>query len=116
MNYSVKLEDDILIFTLLESKLDTSNSGAMKTELTRTFTSREKFSAFVLDLSSVENCDSSGLSVLLVANRFAVERNYGFRIVTESPKILNLIKITRLDEVLIVAPDLVKARSEIRGI
>lgn len=115
MNYSVKTDDNIMVFSLLEPKLDTSNSGAMKTELNKTFSSREKYSGFILDLSLAETCDSSGLSVLLVANRLAAEKNSAFRIVTESPKILNLIKITRLDEVLIVSPNLAKALTEIKG-
>jgi len=116
MNFSSNVEDGILVFSLLENKLDTGNSGTLKSELTRTLNEKKEFNGLILDLSEVENCDSSGLSVLLVANRLTGDNRAKFRIVSKSPKVLNLIKITRLDEVLIVSESVETAIKQIKGI
>ncbi len=115
MNFTSSVDDGIMVFSLMETKLDTGNSGSLKTELTRALTENRNHSGLILHLPEIENCDSSGLSVLLVANRLAVEKNSSFRIVAKSPKVLNLIKITRLDEVLIVAESVEKAKQQIKG-
>ncbi len=116
MNFRSILEEGILVFSLLETKLDTGNSGTFKIELTRVMNESKSPSGLILDLSEVESCDSSGLSVLLIANRLAGNNFGSLRIISTSPKVLNLIKITRLDEVLIVTDSVETAKKQIKGL
>lgn len=98
MRFQKEIVGDIPVFRLLERKLDTSNSGLLKGELTDYIT-HEKISCMVLDLNDVDSCDSSGLSVLLVAKRLIDERN-GIYYIIPSEKIRHLLEITKLDRAL----------------
>jgi anti-anti-sigma factor len=99
MNFEVKKEDDITIFKLNEERLDTNISGLLKGEFTKLL-KVEEAKKFILDLSEVESCDSSGLSAILVANRILNSTNGHMRIASPSEKVYSLIKITQLDRVL----------------
>ena len=98
MRFLKEIIDEVPVFTLQERKLDTSNSGLLKGELTE-FIMRDKITNMVMDLSDVENCDSSGLSVLLVAKRLIDEQN-GVYYIVPSMKIRHLLEITKLDRAL----------------
>ncbi len=99
MNFEIKKEDDITIFKLNEERLDTSISGLLKGEFTLLL-KVEGASKFILDLSEVKSCDSSGLSAILVANRILNTNNGHMRLAAPSEKVYSLIKITQLDRVL----------------
>ena len=99
MNFEVKKASDITIFKLNEQRLDTNISGLLKGEFTMLL-KVEDAKKFILDLSAVESCDSSGLSAILVANRILSSTNGQMRIASPSEKVYSLIKITQLDRVL----------------
>lgn len=99
MNFEVKKEAGVTIFKLNEARLDTNISGLLKGEFTMLL-KVEGAQKFILDLSSVESCDSSGLSAILVANRILNSTNGQMRIASPSEKVYALIKITQLDRVL----------------
>lgn len=99
MNFEVKKENNITIFKLNEERLDTNISGLLKGEFTMLL-KVEGAQKFILDLSAVESCDSSGLSAILVANRILNSTNGHMRIASPSEKVYSLIKITQLDRVL----------------
>lgn len=99
MNFEIKKRDDITIFKLNEERLDTNISGLLKGEFTMLL-KVEGASKFILDLSDVESCDSSGLSAILVANRILNSTNGHMRLASPSEKVFSLIKITQLDRVL----------------
>ena len=99
MNFEVKKENNVTIFKLNEKRLDTNISGLLKGEFTMLL-KVEGAKKFILDLSSVESCDSSGLSAILVANRILNSTNGHMRIASPSEKVYSLIKITQLDRVL----------------
>ena len=71
---------------------------------------------FILDLSSVESCDSSGLSAILVANRILNSTNGQMRIASPSEKVYSLIKITQLDRVLPVCDSVEEAFKDLMKI
>lgn len=98
MRFLKEVIDDIPVFKLQERKLDTSNSGLLKGELTD-FIVHDKISTMVMDLSEVDSCDSSGLSVLLVAKRL-IDENNGIYYIIPSIKIKHLLEITKLDRAL----------------
>jgi anti-anti-sigma factor len=115
MNFEIKKEDDITIFRLNEQKLDTNISGLLKGEFTMLL-KVEGAKKFILDLSKVESCDSSGLSAILVANRILNSTDGHMRIASPSEKVYSLIKITQLDRVLPVCESVDEAFDELRKV
>ena len=113
MNFEVKKDDDITIFKLNEQRLDTNISGLLKGEFTMLL-KVEGAKKFILDLSSVESCDSSGLSAILVANRILNSTNGQMRIASPSEKVYNLIKITQLDSFLPVCATVEDAYNDLK--
>jgi len=111
MNYHTNKVGDTLIFKLNEKKLDTNISGLLKGEFTLAF-KEGNFNNLIIDLSEVESCDSSGLSAILVANRLVLSGNGKIRIASPNEKVMNLIKITKLDRVLAVSDSVEEAISE----
>lgn len=112
MNFEIKHLNSIAVFTLKEKRLDANISGLVKSEFTDVV-KNQKSRRLIIDLSEVETCDSSGLSSLLVANRLMQSTDGKLHIVTQSKKILSLIKITKLDRVLFLNDTLDLAISEI---
>jgi anti-anti-sigma factor len=115
MNFEVKKEDGITIFKLNEQRLDTNISGLLKGEFTMLL-KVEGADKFILDLSGVESCDSSGLSAILVANRILNSTNGHMRIASPSEKVYSLIRITQLDRVLPVCKSVEAACEELKSI
>jgi len=115
MNFEVKKDGDITIFKLNEARLDTNISGLLKGEFTMLL-KVEGAKKFILDLSSVESCDSSGLSAILVANRILNSTNGQMRIASPSEKVYALIKITQLDSFLPVCTTVEEAYNELKKI
>jgi len=113
MNFEVKNESNITIFKLNEARLDTNISGLLKGEFTMLL-KVEGAKKFILDLSSVESCDSSGLSAILVANRILNSTNGHMRIAAPSEKVYSLIKITQLDRVLPVCSTVEEAFNDLK--
>jgi anti-anti-sigma factor len=113
MNFEVKKDGDITIFKLNEARLDTNISGLLKGEFTMLL-KVEGAKKFILDLSSVESCDSSGLSAILVANRILNSTNGQMRIASPSEKVYGLIKITQLDSFLPVCATVEEAYNELK--
>jgi anti-anti-sigma factor len=99
MNYETKKIGDITVFKLNESRLDTNISGLLKGEFTKILKVND-VKKFIIDLSLVESCDSSGLSAILVANRIISSSDGQIRIASPREKVLSLIRITQLDRVL----------------
>jgi anti-anti-sigma factor len=115
MNFEIKKENNVTIFKLNEERLDTNISGLLKGE----FTMLLKVGGakkFILDLSAVESCDSSGLSAILVANRILNSTDGNMRIASPSEKVYSLIKITQLDRVLPVCDTVEEAYKDLMKI
>lgn len=115
MNFETKRIDDITIFKLNERRLDTSISGLVKSEFT-SILKDNGVKKFIIDLSDVETCDSSGLSSILVANRILHSDGGVMRIAAPSPKVYSLIKITQLEKVLPVCETVEEAVKELKNI
>ena len=113
MNFEVKKENNVTIFKLNEERLDTNISGLLKGEFTMLL-KVEGAKKFILDLSAVESCDSSGLSAILVANRILNSTNGNMRIASPSEKVYSLIKITQLDRVLPVCSTVEEALEDLK--
>lgn len=101
------------ILRLDERKLDTANSGLLKGEF-QSLISEYNIKKLIIDLSAVEQCDSSGLSAILVANR-AVQDNGGQVRLIASEKISQLFTITKLDSILTLHATVEEAANELEG-
>lgn len=112
MKFEVYKKEGVTIFKLSEKRLDTNISGLVKSEFT-TLLKIEGVEKFIVDLSEVETCDSSGLSALLVANRIVSSTGGKIIIATPSEKVLQLIRITQLDRVLPVRATVEEAVNEL---
>jgi anti-anti-sigma factor len=113
MNFETKRVGDITVFKLNEKRLDTNISGLVKGEFT-ILLKVEGINKFIVDLSEVETCDSSGLSALLVANRILQSSEGSMRLAAPSQKVHSLIKITQLDRVLPVCDTVDQAFEELK--
>ncbi|MGH9597849.1 MAG: STAS domain-containing protein [Edaphobacter sp.] len=60
----------------------------------------------VLDLSGVEYLDSAGLGVLLLLYGNMKTRGGHLRLVAPNPKVLDVLKMTRTDSILSIAPSI----------
>lgn len=113
MNYETRKIGDITIFKLNEQRLDTNISGLLKGEFTKIL-KVDEVKKFVIDLSQVESCDSSGLSAILVANRIISSTDGQIRLASPSEKVLSLIRITQLDRVLPVTKSVEEAIEQLK--
>ena len=113
MNFETKRVGDITVFKLNEKRLDTNISGLVKGEFT-ILLKVEGINKFIVEVSEVESCDSSGLSALLVANRILQSSEGSMRLAAPSEKVHSLIKITQLDRVLPVCDTVDQAFEELK--
>ncbi len=113
MNYETRKIGDITIFKLNEQRLDTNISGLLKGEFTKIL-KVDEVKKFVIDLSQVESCDSSGLSAILVANRIISSTDGQIRLASPGEKVLSLIRITQLDRVLPVTKTVEEAIEQLK--
>ncbi len=89
------------------NKLISANSADLKTEFVGL--NHEGYRNSILDLSKVTFVDSSGLSAILVGNRLSNEANGTFVLVALQPNVMQMIKISQLDSVLIILPTVTEA-------
>ncbi len=97
MKYEIDKQKDKTVFKIKERILGAEIAPAVKTELI--FLQKEISNQLVIDMANVTRCDSTGLSCLLLAER--MEREKGKKLILQglSPKVIELIKIARLDRV-----------------
>jgi len=97
MRYEIDKQKDVTIFKIKEKKLDATISADLKTEII--FLQKEIKNQFIIDLGDVTQCDSSGLSCLLLSER--IEREKGKKLIIQNlnKNVIELLKIARLDRV-----------------
>ena len=98
MKYSLDKKENYSVFQLEEENLNSVIAPGLKSEFV--FLRNEGIKNIVFDFSKVKYVDSSGLSAILTANR--LWRGYGSFVLTEinSPIIMRLIKISKLERIL----------------
>ena len=97
MNFEVNKKDNVSTITCLIEKLDTLVAPELKSQFVLLDSNGE--SNFIIDMSSVKYCDSSGLSALLVGNRIAKEHDSQLIIFGLQPAVEKIISISQLDTV-----------------
>lgn len=99
MQFKEEKKDNVLIFRILHPRLDSTNGPEFKTEMFRLIESEQE-KGILIDLKEVDYADSSGLGALLFGLRQARAHSAQFKLVNVNPKVLNLIKIAKLDHVI----------------
>lgn len=115
MNFEVKHINNITVFKLNERRLDSTISGVLKGEFT-ILCQAENVRKLIIDLQNVAICDSSGLSALLLAQRQIRERGGALRLININENIHNLIRISFLENVLIICQSEQEAIEELENL
>ncbi len=107
MNYSLDKKENYSVFQLEEENLNSVIAPNLKNEFV--FLRNEGIKNIVFDFNKVKYVDSSGLSAILTANR--LWKNFGSFVLTEinSPIIMRLIKISKLERILHITETLDQA-------
>ena len=100
MKFNVDKHEKYVLVKLSESKLNSSITPQLKSELILMNTEGQR--NIILDLSNVKFADSSGLSSLLVGHRLCKTANGSFILTGLSEPVARLITISQLDNVLTV--------------
>lgn len=100
MKFTVDKHEKYVLVKLNESKLNSSITPQLKSELILMNTEGQR--NIVLDLSVVKFADSSGLSSLLVGHRLCKNSDGVFILVGLNSSVARLVTISQLDNVLTV--------------
>lgn len=103
MNFSIDKQDNYTIVKVLVEKLDTTVAPSLKSELVMLNAHGAK--NLIIDMEATRYCDSSGLSVLLVANRLCKNVGGTFVLTGLQKSVEKLVKISQLDTVLNISED-----------
>lgn len=102
MDYEIIREEKFASFKFTEDRLNSVIAPLVKSDLV--VLNDEGYVNFILDLSSVKYCDSSGLSAILVANRIAKEHQGILVICGLQGSVQKLIEISQLESILNIVP------------
>ena len=100
MTFEIQKNGNFTLVKVNSDRLDTNNAPDLKSELVVINNEGEK--NIVLDLSSCNYCDSSGLRAVLVANRLCEDAIGTFILCGLQPDVENLVKISMLHTVLLI--------------
>ena len=101
MKSTIEKNERYTVFTVKEKNLTSHNSSDFKSEIA--ILVAEGYTSILLNLTELEFMDSSGLGALLNADRTAKE-NDGFLVIYGlNENNSNLIRIAKLDKVLLLA-------------
>lgn len=104
--------DGILLARLQAERLDAVQVPAFRTTMTDQITAGQR--RIILDLSAVDFVDSSGLGAIVLCLK-QVGRSGAFVVVGAQGAVARLFKLTRLDRVIRLFPDLAAAIEHLRG-
>jgi len=100
--YEIEKKDNFTLITLKEEKFTARIAPDLKTELV--LMNSQGVKNIIIDLEASSYCDSSGLSVILVANRICKEKNGCLVICNLQSAVSKLIEISQLSNVLNITP------------
>jgi anti-sigma B factor antagonist len=109
MDYKINKKDKYVVVSTTAEKLNTTNAPDLKSEFV--IITNDGYKNMILDLSSCEYCDSSGLSAILVANRLCEQVEGKFILTGLQTEVENLIRISLLDTILTIKESLDEAEA-----
>ena len=99
MAFSKEVKDDITIIKIEKNRLDTIIASDLKSELLLTVDGGAN--KVLIDLAEVTYADSSGLGALLFGLRQLKNLGGQLKLFAANKKIMNLVRIARLNELLL---------------
>jgi anti-anti-sigma factor len=109
MTFEIQNRGNYTLVKVNSDRLDTNNAPDLKSKLVVVNNEGEK--NIVLDLSSCNYCDSSGLRAVLVANRLCEDAIGTFILSGLQPDVENLVKISMLHTVLLITKTVEEAEN-----
>ncbi len=100
--YSIDVQDKYTHISVLEDKFTAKVSPDLKAEIA--VLNSKGIKNIIFDVSKCSYCDSSGLSVILVANRVCKENNGCLVVCDLQPAVSKLVDISQLATVLNITP------------
>ncbi len=98
MKFTIDHENELAVFHLHESRLDSTIAPQMKAQLLALF--KTDVQVLILDFTEVVFCDSSGLSAMLMAERQLREIDGGVIVVDPNGRIRTLLQIANLEGII----------------
>lgn len=95
MNFSFEINNDVVVFTLKNAKLDLEIASQLKAKLL--ILCQPDVSALIFDLRNIEYVDSSGLGALLLAYRQMKENGAPIVLVGVQPMVKKMLTISQID-------------------
>ena len=103
MDFTVKQIALTAVVNTNVEKLNMTNAADLKGELA--LLNKKSINNIVIDMSKTKDCDSSGLSAILLANRLCKDTNGKFVLCGLQSNVQKLIEIAQLDRVLSIVKD-----------
>lgn len=97
MQLKIKEQEDIVIITVEEERMDAHNSGNLKERMLQLFD--EGKYQLVIDLTAVRFIDSSGLGALVSGFKNASARDGSLKLCCLQPQVRSMFELTRLHRV-----------------
>ena len=101
-NYNIEKKDKFTLIKINVDRFTARITPDLKHEMSLLKDNSVK--SIIFDLEDVRYCDSSGLSVILIANRLCEENNGSLVLCGASPNVQKLIEISQLSNVLTMVP------------
>ncbi len=95
MKFSIEQDDNIVVFTLKENRLDSTVAPDVKAELL--IVCQPDIDALIIDLAKVDYADSTGLSSLLLAHRQLKDHDAPVILVGVRETVRNLLRISQME-------------------
>ena len=95
MKFEHRKVGDTVVFQVQNMLLDAHGADKFKREMLIALNEGE-FKNIIIDLKTVKMVDSSGLGALLFARRQVVQKDGTCYLINPAPKVLNLLKISKL--------------------
>jgi anti-sigma B factor antagonist len=95
MNFAIEHQNDIVIFTVKQNRIDSEDAADMKAEML--ILCQPDIPALIIDMTNVERIDSSGLGALLLAHRQLKDHEIPIVLVGVSGIVNTLLQISRID-------------------
>jgi len=109
-----RLEDNIAILDLTGSLTLGPSLGTLRDSARQVLSSKD-VAGMILRVAEVTTTDSAGLGELTVVYTFATKRGCPIRLVEVSPRLRQMLELTRLDGLLPSSTDVSSAKRELRS-
>ncbi|WP_199725593.1 STAS domain-containing protein [Nocardiopsis sp. Huas11] len=103
LNISSRSQDDLAVVTVA-GEIDLYTAPQLRNELVDALEDGAR--RLVIDMSRVEFCDSTGISVLLSAMKRSRDKGGDLELVAPKPAVTKVLEVTGLDEVFVIHADL----------